>query len=629
MDARLEASAPDREGLLERVFLGSTLGMAVCRLEDGRFLEANEAFCYLVGRGIGELLGVSVFDMGLFETIGERRARELLETRGVLEGFDASLETPSGETRFVRFWAETLQGEDPLVVVRASDVDGRATAGSRYHEMREAEIRYRALVENIPAITYTQAEDPSSPTGFRDVYISPQTTRILGYTPEDWHADPTLWVTATHPDDRARVMEEDRRAAAHASRFQSEYRMIARDGRTVWFRDEAAVVEDPLSGLSFWQGVMLDITEEKRLAEAGSTSEAKYRTLVETLPAIVYLGEYGDQGDWLYISPQLEHVLGYTPQEWLAHPGPMNTFTHPDDLPAAREAEERSLATGEPYRAEYRMQAKDGRWVWILDEASVVRDELGRPLFMQGIMYDITDRKRAEERLLALDRLKNTLLHTLSHDLKEPLTAILGAASTLERLDDELTAEERTSLLGVLANRTRGMSSLLTDLLDLDRLDRGIAEPRRFPVDLGALATELVRQTHVLRGRAVELDVCRCVGNVDAPKVERMLENLLSNAVRYSPREGRIWLRVREAEGGALLVVEDEGPGVPDELKTGIFEPFQRGHESSALPGTGIGLSLVARFAEIHGGRAWVEDRPGGGASFRILLPDADPGDAD
>lgn len=629
MDARLEASAPDREGLLERVFLGSTLGMAVCRLEDGRFLEANEAFCYLVGRGIGELLRGSVFDMGLFETIGERRARELLETRGVLEGFDASLETPSGETRFVRFWAETLQGKDPLVVVRASDVDGRATAGSRYHEMREAEIRYRALVENIPAITYTQVEDPSSPTGFRDVYISPQTTRILGYTPEDWHADPTLWVTATHPDDRARVMEEDRRAAAHASRFQSEYRMIALDGRTVWFRDEAAVVEDPLSGLSFWQGVMLDITEEKRLAEAGSTTEAKYRTLVETLPAIVYLGEYGDQGDWLYISPQLEHVLGYTPQEWLAHPGPMNTLTHPEDLPAAREAEERSLATGEPYRAEYRMQAKDGRWVWILDEASVVRDELGRPLFMQGIMYDITDRKRAEERLLALDRLKNTLLHTLSHDLKEPLTAILGAASTLERLDDELTAEERTSLLGVLANRTRGMSSLLTDLLDLDRLDRGIAEPRRFPVDLGALATELVRQTHVLRGRAVELDVCRCVGNVDAPKVERMLENLLSNAVRYSPREGRIWLRVREAEGGTLLVVEDEGPGVPDELKTSIFEPFQRGLETSALPGTGIGLSLVARFAELHGGRAWVEDRPGGGASFRILLPDADPGDAD
>ena len=622
MDSRVETSAPNREGLLERVFHATTLGMAVCRLEDGVFLEANEAFCYLVGRGIGDLLGSSVFELGLFDAVGSRRAQEQLHTRGVIEGFDASLLTSTGETRFVRFWAEALEGRDPLLIVRASDVDGRAAAGSRYQEMREAEIRYRALVESIPAITYTQIEDPESPTGFRDVYISPQTATILGYSPEEWQADPTLWVTTTHPEDRDRVIEQDRQAAVRAARFQSEYRMIARDGRIVWFRDEAALVEDPTSGLSFWQGVMLDITEEKRLLEAGSMSEAKYRNLVEALPAIVYLGEYGEDGDWLYISPRLEHVLGYTPQEWLAHPAPMGTFTHPDDLPAARAAEEESFATGEPYRAEYRMRAKDGRWVWIQDEASVVRDEDGRPLFMQGILYDITERKHAEERLLALDRLKNTLLHTLSHDLKEPLTAILGAASTLERLDHELPEEERRDLLRTLATRTRGMNTLLTDLLDLDRLDRGIVEPRRFPVDLGELATELVARTHVLRGRPVELDVGRCVASVDAPKVERMLENLLSNAARHTPAGGGIWLRVERTDGGFLLAVEDEGPGVPDALKESVFEAFRRGPDADATSGSGIGLSLVARFAELHGGRAWVQDRPGGGASFRVVLPD-------
>lgn len=621
MDSRLEASAPTREGLLERVFQSTTLGMAVCSLE-GAFLEANEAFCYLVGRGIGDLLGLSVFELGLFNSVGQRRAREQLRTRGVIEGFDASFSTPAGETRVVRFWAEALEGTDPLIIVRASDVDGRASAGSRYTEMREAEVRYRALVENIPAITYTQVEDPESPTGFRDVYISPQTTRILGYTPEEWQADPTLWVTTTLPEDRHRVLEEDRVAATHSTRFQSEYRMVARDGRIVWFRDEAALVEDPGSGLSFWQGVMLDISEEKRLLEAGSMSEAKYRNLVETLPAIVYLGEYGDQGDWLYISPRLEHVLGYTPREWLAHPAPMGTFTHPDDLAAARAAEEESLASGEPYRAEYRMRAKDGRWVWIRDEASVVRDVDGRPLFMQGIMYDITERRQAEERLIALDRLKNTLLHTLSHDLKEPLTAILGAASTLERLDRELPEEERHDLLRTLGARTRGMNTLLTDLLDLDRLDRGIIEPRRFPVDLGELATELVERTHVLRGREVELQVGHRVASVDAPKVERMMENLLSNAARHTPSGCRIWLRVEEADGGVLLVVEDDGPGVPDALKVSVFEAFRRGPDADTLPGTGIGLSLVARFAELHGGSAWVQDRPGGGASFRVYLPD-------
>ncbi len=620
MEPRSLASAAHRDGLLERVFHQTTLGMAVCRLDGGTIAEANDAFCFLVGHDPDELVGRSVYELGLFTSYGQRRADEQLRARGMIDGFDASFVTPAGETRVVRLWAEAIEGPDPLMVVRASDIDGRMAARSRYHELREAEVRFRALVESIPAITYTQVEDAESPTGFRDVYISPQTTRIVGYTPDEWLADPSLWVAITHPDDRDRVIAQDR-AVRGGTRFQSEYRMIARDGHVVWCRDEAVLVEDPVSGVAFWQGVMFDVTEEKRLLEASATSEAKYRALVEQLPAIVYLGEYGEEGDWLYISPRLEHVLGYTPEEWLAHPGPMTTFTHPEDLPGAREAEAESFATGQPYRAEYRMRAKDGRWVWILDEAVVVRDEEGRPLCMQGVMYDITERKRAEERLIALDRLKNTLLHTLSHDLKEPLTAILGAASTLERLDRELPEDERRDLLRTLAMRARGMNTLLTDLLDLDRLDRGIVEPRRFPVDLGKLATDLVEETPVLRGRPVELDVQHCVASIDAPKVERMLENLLANAARYTPPTARIWLRVAPTDGGVLLTVEDEGRGVPDDLKRTIFEAFRRGPAGESFGGSGIGLSLVARFAELHGGRAWVEDRPGGGASFRVFLP--------
>ncbi len=334
----------------------------------------------------------------------------------------------------------------------------------------------------------------------------------------------------------------------------------------------------------------------------------------------MYLGEYGEQGDWLYISPQIERVHGLTPQEWLAHPGPQSTFTHPDDLPAVRAEEERSMSTRTPFRAEYRMQRKDGRWIWILDEAAVVPGEDGRPLFMQGVMYDITERKEAEERLFALDRLKNTLLHTLSHDLKEPLTAILGAASTLERLDTELSAAERGDLLRTLVDRTRGMNALLTDLLDLDRLDRGIIEPRRFPIDLDRLVRDLVARSGALRTHRVEIASTRCIADVDITKVERMVENLLSNAARHTPRGSRVWVRVQPAERGATIVVEDDGPGVPDGLKESIFEPFRRGPDPGQ-PGSGIGLSLVARFAELHGGRAWVEDREGGGASFRIFLP--------
>jgi PAS domain S-box-containing protein len=628
-----ELTVPGREGLPARVFNHSSLGILLAHL-DGLILEANDAFLFLVDRDRDEVVGHTIGELGFFSSMGDGRARDLLRDRGAIDGFDAHVLTPSGEARVLRLWAESIaDGDDSIVVVRASDDAGRVAAGARYYELREAEVRYRALVEQIPAITYTEIEDETSPIGYRDVYISPQAESILGYAPFEWQADPELWIRALHPDDRDRVVQHDR-ASLKTGTFTSEYRMIAQDGRVVWFQDEATVVEDPVSGVRFWHGVMLDVTEQK-LAEASHWElAAKYRTLVEQIPAVVYLGEYGEQGDWLYISPQLERVLGYTPEEWLAHPHPMASFTHPEDLSAVRVEEERSLSSGEPFRAEYRMQAKDGRWRWILDEATPVRDQNGRPFVLQGVMYDISERKHSEqelkevlEKLRAMDRLKNTLLHALSHDLQNPLTAIHGAASTLERLDSQLSTDERRALLKSLTDRTQHLRTLLTDLLDLDRLDRGIVEPRRSPVDIPAMIRRLVASSEALTGRSVEIDTEPVTIAVDQAKVERMVENLLANVARHTEDAG-VWIRVAAQDGGALISVDDEGTGVPDDLKEKIFVPFSRGPGAADLPGSGIGLSLVAGFAELHGGRAWVEDRPGRGASFRVFLPDArDSGD--
>jgi two-component system OmpR family sensor kinase len=151
--------------------------------------------------------------------------------------------------------------------------------------------------------------------------------------------------------------------------------------------------------------------------------------------------------------------------------------------------------------------------------------------------------------------------------------------------------------------------------------------PKRRCVDLAELVGQIVREAtpQLLDGHPVRLDARHLLLSVDAPKVERIMENLLANAARHTPPGTPVWVRVEPHDRGALLVVEDAGPGVPDELREAIFEPFRQGpNRSSYAPGLGVGLTLVHRFAQLHGGRAWVENRPGSGASFRVLLPDAD-----
>jgi two-component system sensor histidine kinase KdpD len=219
--------------------------------------------------------------------------------------------------------------------------------------------------------------------------------------------------------------------------------------------------------------------------------------------------------------------------------------------------------------------------------------------------------------------MKNMFLQAVSHDLRTPLAAILGLAITLERSDIELPREETHDLARRIAANARKLDRMVTDLLDLDRLARGIVEPRRYPTDVGALVTRVVEESELMAMGRVRLDAPEIVVPVDAAKVERIVENLLANTLRHTAPGTPVSVRVEPAEGGVLLVVEDEGPGIPEEMREAVFEPFRQGPDAPEhSPGVGVGLTLVRRFAELHGGRAWVEDRAGGGASFRVFLAD-------
>jgi len=203
---------------------------------------------------------------------------------------------------------------------------------------------------------------------------------------------------------------------------------------------------------------------------------------------------------------------------------------------------------------------------------------------------------------------------------------VLGIALTLERSGTSLAQVDTVDLIRRLSANARKLDRLLTDLLDLDRLSRGIVAPKRRPTDVAALVSRMAAEWTLLNGRELQLDVEPAMVSIDPGKVERIVENLLANAAKHTPPDAPVWLGVRrhgDRDGdGVRLIVEDAGAGVPPELRASVFEPCRQGPESPAhTPGVGIGLTLVARFAALHGGRAWVDDREGGGSSFKVLLP--------
>ena len=275
--------------------------------------------------------------------------------------------------------------------------------------LRAAEAKYRTLVEHISAITYTALLDDAKTR----VYVSPQIETLLGYTQAEYLANTDLWKKILHPDDQERVLTEAARFYETGEPFVSDYRSVARDGRVLWFHDEAVIVEDENIHTQFIQGVKIDITERKQAEGNLRAAETRYRTLVEQLPIIIYVNSASDISLTTYVSPQIRPFLGYTQEEWLDDPKFWRKVLHPEDRERVLAEVERVDQSGEPFSAEYRVIARDGRVVWIRDQSTLLRDSDGHPLLWQGLMIDITESKLAEDNL----RASELKFHTLAENI--------------------------------------------------------------------------------------------------------------------------------------------------------------------------------------------------------------------
>ncbi|GIK39005.1 MAG: hypothetical protein BroJett011_28380 [Chloroflexota bacterium] len=492
--------------------------------------------------------------------------------------------------------------------------------------IRQAEAKYRALVENTPAVVYVDKADENGSC----YYISPQIETLLGYPPSVYTENPTLWHKQIDPQDYQRAVRTIQETLEQG-RAMAEYRLIARDGRVVWVRDSSVLIRDREGNPEFIQGFLEDITE-------GKQAEKLLQDLSVAVNAsgdIVFMTD--KEGLITSINAQFTALYGYGQEEVVGK-------VTPRILKSGRQSQEvyeqfwETILRGELFRGEVINKSKDGRLIFIEETVSPFLDDRGRIAGFLAIQRNITERKQLEARLLQAQKMEaiGRLAGGIAHDFNNILLPIIGYAELgLLKLppDDDLYAD--LMRIRKAADRAAG---LVRQILAFSR--QQVLEMR--VLGLNAVILDFSEMIRRLIGEDIELEIflepALYQVKADKGQLEQVLLNLVINARDAMPTGGKLTIEtanvyldeeyVKKYAGlqipgyFAMLSVSDTGHGMDAATKERIFEPFFTTKEESK--GTGLGLATVFGIIQQHGGSIWVYSEPDHGATFKIYLPKAE-----
>jgi len=558
-----------------------------------------------------------------------------------------------------------------VVTFLLQNVNTRNMQGLLIQAMK-SQTQYKSLLENIPTTTYINSIDENAHTE----YVSPQVEKLLGYSREIFLQDPMFWQKILHPEDHERVMNVNLDGTKTGEPFNMEYRLVAKDQRVVWVKDDAILVKDEHSSPQYWLGVWTDITARKHAEEeqADLVSVMTKRTiqlqtaadvsraassildLNKLLPAVADL--ICNHFDYYYVGIFLVEEA----TEWAI-------------LSAATGAMgKQMLETG------HRLKVEDSSMIgWCIKHGQarialdvgedavrfknpylpLTRSEMALPLITRGEVIgamtiqsqlpaafsrvDITALQTMADQVA--NAIKNTRLftervnlnkelgaqnaelerftYTVSHDLKSPLVTIRGFLGYLRQDAESSDMIRFEKDMNRIANAVDKMQALLNDLLELSRIGRIINTPEK--ISFGQIVMEAVE---LLNG-PLEKNNIRMIVQGDFPEIlgdharlVEVMQNLISNAAKFMGPQPRPTIEVgmdgSDVDGKTIFFIRDNGIGIESQYHDRIFGLFNR--LDPTVEGTGIGLTLVKRIIEIHNGRIWVKSQPGEGTTFFFTL---------
>ena len=494
--------------------------------------------------------------------------------------------------------------------------------------LTENEARFRGLVGNIPGVVFRCDID----SDWTMEFLSDPIEELVGYPSSDFIDNRArTFASVIHPDDRAGLEAEVASSVADRKAYTTDYRVIHRDGsvRYVIERGQAILAAD---GRIRLDGAIFDVTD-RRLAE---NERLKLAGIVESSDdAITSADLDGIVTSW---NNGAERMFGYTAEEMIGQSGEILVPEGEKLDPTARIAMVVEMGEG---RFEATRRRKDGTLIDIAVTMSAVCNAAGEVIAVAAIAQDITDRKRVEqeraqftrelevqnERLLELDRLKDEFVALVSHELRTPLTSIRGYLELV--LDGEAgkVTDEQRQFLGVVERNANRLLDLVGDLLFLAQIEAGKLTLEVGAVDLAAVAAESVETSRPL---AEEKDITLTLATSPLPllagdraRLAQLLDNLVSNAIKFTPEGGRVDVRASSARGNAVLEVRDTGMGISADEQEQVFERFFRTSRATeqAIQGTGLGLAISKAIVHAHGGQITLASNEGEGATFRVVIP--------
>jgi two-component system, cell cycle sensor histidine kinase and response regulator CckA len=605
----------------------------VCTLDlEGRFTAINPAGAVISGYSPEELIGRFANELVVPEQ-RELAARRFAERLAGEEAGEAEyLLLRKDGTRLPVSISSTVieeHGRPTGALGIVSDISERNRASDA---LLESERRFRGSFESASIGMALVALDGHF------IEINPAFCELVGYSAEEMTS--RRFQHITHPDDLARDLENVQRTLdGDFDSYQMEKRYVRSDGSEVWVMLSVTLVRGadgtPLHFVAHAQ----DIDARKRADERFVAAERRYRTLVEQLPLCMYIRSLDMTKPNIYVSPQVEEILGYPVSDWLNDPNLVTRIMHPDDQERVLGEAARVRSGTGSFAEEYRYLKPDGTVVWVQDEMHLVRDEQGAPLYVQGFVRDINERKLTEAER---DRLRDELLHAqrlealgrlaggVAHDFNNMLTAIRGYAELLVA-DPNAPSSMRDNAHRIV-QATEQAADLPRQLLAFGR--KQILEAAI--VNLNDVVSSIRGLLEHVSG-AITVGIAPTAANpwafADRSQLEQALVNLALNASDAMPSGGRLEVATAnvtideddaiepEARPGSYVVIRvtDTGIGMDDETRRRAFEPFFT--TKAEKEGSGLGLSSVYGTVAQSGGFVLLETEVDVGTTFSLYLP--------